>query len=107
MPAGAAAEVAVLRSLGLARDQLRRLVSGEASTFVLLAGAVGVPTGVVIGRLLWTLAADGLGSEVGPAVPLVAIGATVLLVLVLVNLYAQALATAVARREPGGDLRAE
>ena len=100
-------EVAVLRSLGLARDQLRRLVSGEASTFVLLAGAIGVPTGVVVGRLLWTLAADGLGSEVGPAVPLVAISAAVLLVLVLVNLYAQALATAVARRGPGADLRAE
>jgi hypothetical protein len=100
-------EVAVLRSLGLARDQLRRLVSGEASTFVLLATLGGVPSGVVAGRLLWTLAADGLGSEVGPAVPLAAITATVLLVLALVNLYAQGLAVVVARRRPGTDLRTE
>ena len=100
-------EVAVLRSLGLARDQLRRLVSGEASTFVLLAALGGVPAGVVAGRLLWTLAADGLGSEVGPAVPLAAITAAVLLVLALVNLYAQGLATVVARRRPGTDLRTE
>ncbi len=100
-------EVAVLRSLGLARDQLRRLVSGEASTFVLLATLGGVPAGVVAGRLLWTLAADGLGSEVGPTVPLAAIVATVLLVLALVNLYAQGLATVVARSRPGTDLRTE
>lgn len=100
-------EVAVLRSLGLARDQLRRLVSGEASTFVLLAVAAGIPAGVVAGRLLWTLAADGLGSEVGPAVPFVALAAAVVLVLALVNLYAQGLATTVARRRPGADLRTE
>ncbi len=100
-------EVAVLRSLGLARDQLRRLVAGEASTFVLLAVVVGVPVGVVAGRLLWTLAADGLGSEVGPATPVLAIGTAVVVVLTLVNLYAQGLATAVARRRPGADLRTE
>ncbi len=100
-------EVAVLRSLGLARDQLRRLAAGEASTFVSLAVVVGVPVGVVAGRLLWTMAADGLGSEVGPAVPVLAIGIAVVVVLTLVNLYAQGLATVVARREPGVDLRTE
>ena len=100
-------EVAVLRSLGLARGQLRRLLSGEATTFVGLALVLGLPLGVVAGRLAWTLAADGLGSEVGPAVPVLAIGTAVVVVLTLVNLYAQGLATVVARREPGVDLRTE
>lgn len=100
-------EVAVLRSLGLARGQLRRLLAGEASTFVGLALVVGLPLGVVVGRLAWSLAADGLGTEVGPTVPLVTIGLALLVVLLAVNLYAQGLATVVARRKPGGDLRTE
>ena len=100
-------EVAVFKALGLARRQLRRLLAGEASTFVGLALLVGLPLGVVAGRLAWTLAADGLGSEIGPTVPLLMIGAATLVVLILVNLYAQGLATVVARREPGVDLRTE
>ena len=97
----------MFKALGLARRQLRRLLAGEASTFVGLALLVGLPLGVVAGRLAWTLAADGLGSEIGPTVPLLMIGAATLVVLILVNLYAQGLATVVARREPGVDLRTE
>jgi H+/Cl- antiporter ClcA len=89
--------------LGLARGQLRCLLAGEATTFVGLALLVGLPLGVVAGRLAWTLAADGLGTEGGPAVPVVTVGAAV----GAVNLYAQGRATAVARRWPGADLRTE
>lgn len=100
-------EIAVLRSLGLARGQLRRVLTGEATMFVGLALVIGLPLGVVAGRLAWTLAADGLGTEVGPTVPLLTIGIATLVVLLAVNLYAQGLATVVARRKPGGDLRTE
>lgn len=100
-------DLAVLRALGLARRQLRRLVAGEASTFLVLALAIGVPVGVVTGRLAWMLAADGLGSVVGPLVPMTTIVVACLGLLVVVNAYGQGLATAMARRKPGADLREE
>lgn len=100
-------EVAVLRALGLARGQLRRLMAGEASVFVGLATVLGIPLGLVGGRLAWRAAADGLGSEVGPTVPVPAIAIATVGVLVLVNLYGQGLAVVVGRRKPGEDLRSE
>jgi hypothetical protein len=100
-------DVAVLRALGLARSQLRLLVAGEATAFVLLVAALGLPLGIVAGRLAWRAAADGLGSEVGPVLPGLAILGATLGVLLLVNLYGQALAVVVGRRRPGGDLRSE
>jgi hypothetical protein len=100
-------DLAVLRALGMARQQVRRLVAGEASTMLVLALVVGVPLGVAAGRVAWTLAADGLGSEIGPLVPLTAILAAGAALLLLVNVYGQGLATVTARRRPGADLREE
>jgi hypothetical protein len=100
-------EVAVLRAMGLARNQLRRLMASEASVFVGLAAVVGVVLGVVLGRVAWRAAADGLGSEVGPVVPGLAILGATLVVLLIVNLYGQGLAVVVGRRKPGADLRTE
>jgi hypothetical protein len=100
-------DLAVLRSVGLARAQVRRLFAGESSAFTLATLVLGVPLGVAVGRLAWTLAADGLGSELDPTVPLLAVLLGALLVLALVNLYGQWLAFVVGRRRPGGDLRSE
>lgn len=100
-------DIAVFRSLGLDRSQVRRVLAGEASTFVAAALGVGVPIGIVAGRQAWRLAADGLGSEVGPTVPLLVIAAAAVAVLLAVNLYALWLARTVARRAPGRDLRTE
>jgi hypothetical protein len=82
-------------------------VAGEATTFLALGLAAGIPLGIAGGRLAWSLAADGLGSEVGPLVPLLTVTAATLALLVVVNLYGQALATLVARRHPGQDLHTE
>jgi predicted lysophospholipase L1 biosynthesis ABC-type transport system permease subunit len=100
-------DLAVLRSLGLARPQVHALQAGQATAFLLLALTVGVPVGVVLGRVSWTVAADGLGSEAAPVVPLLGLAASVAILLVVVNLYAQGLALAIARRRPGADLRTE
>ncbi len=100
-------DVAVLRALGLARGQLRRLVGSEATTFLALALAIGVPVGVAGGQRAWSLAADGLGSEVGPLVPVITLVVAAAALLLAVNLYGQVLATVVGRRHPGRDLHAE
>jgi NADH:ubiquinone oxidoreductase subunit 6 (subunit J) len=100
-------EVAVFRSLGIDRGQVRRVLAGEATTFVLAALLLGVPVGVVVGRQAWGLAADGLGTEVGPAIPVAAIVLAAAAVLLAVNVYGQWLAEVVSRRRPGRDLRTE
>jgi ABC-type antimicrobial peptide transport system permease subunit len=100
-------DLAVLRAIGLARSQLRRLVAGEASTFVVVTLIAGIPLGVVLGRQAWTLAADGIGSELAPTVPLLTIALGALVVFLAVNLYGQWLAFAAGRRRPGRDLRTE
>jgi predicted lysophospholipase L1 biosynthesis ABC-type transport system permease subunit len=100
-------DLAVLRSVGLARGQVRRLFAGESTAFVLAALVVGVPLGVAAGRVAWTLAADGLGSALDPNVPLLGLAAGAAAVLALVNLYGQWLALVVGRRRPGQDLRSE
>ena len=53
------------------------------------------------------MAADGLGSEVGPVVPVLGLAVSIAAVVVGVNLYAQGLAVAVAHRRPARDLRTE
>lgn len=100
-------EVAVLRAVGARRVQVRVLVAAQASTFSLLALAVGLPLGVAAGRLLWRLVAEGLGSEAGPAVPAAALAFSVLALLLAVNAAAQVPATSVGRARPGPDLRSE
>jgi hypothetical protein len=91
----------------MARQQVRRLLAGVACTMLVLALVVGVPLGVAAGRVAWTLAADGLGSEIGPLVPLTAILAAGAALLLLVNVYGQGLATVTSRRRPGADLHEE
>lgn len=100
-------DVALLRALGFARGQLRRLLAGEATTFLVLSLVVGIPVGIVVGRLAWTLAADGLGSEAGPVLPLATIVVATAGLLLLVNAYGQWLAHLAGRRHPGRDLRNE
>ena len=100
-------EVAVLRAVGARRAQVRVLVAAQATTFSLLAVGIGLPLGVAGGRLLWRLVAEGLGSEVGPAVPAAGIVLALLALLLAVNLAAQVPATRVARARPAPDLGAE
>ena len=98
---------ATLRSLGFQRRQVRRAVVTCSTAIVMVGTLIGVPLGIVAGRLTWRVEVDDLGIVDAPTVPLVA--------LVAVTVAAVAVAVAVGlvpawragRRPPAAVLRAE
>jgi hypothetical protein len=99
-------DLAVLKTLGFLRVQVRRTVHWESVTLVALALVVGIPLGIVSGRLLWHAFAVQLGTRPEPV--------TSLTVLVLVPaalaaayLVAAPLALLATRTRPALVLRSE
>jgi FtsX-like permease family len=54
-------DFAILRTLGFTRSQVRRTVAWQASTLTAAALLIGIPPGIVCGRLAWGIFADQLG----------------------------------------------
>ena len=76
-------DLAVLKTLGLLRSQLLRVVSWQAAALAAAALLVGLPLGLLAGRWAWLLFADsaGVGSQADVPVPLVLLVIPVTLVL--------------------------
>ena len=55
-------DLALLRTLGFERRQLRSTVFVQAVTLVLPGTLLGILAGVVVGRLAWTATANGMGA---------------------------------------------
>jgi ABC-type antimicrobial peptide transport system permease subunit len=88
-------DLAVLRSLGFGRRHVLTVVATQAVVLLLSAVLIGVPIGVVAGRLLWTVFADSLGVPSPPVVPVAAIvtgTASLLLLSAVISLVPGALA---------------
>jgi hypothetical protein len=100
-------ELAILKTLGFVRGQVRATVAWQATTLVAVALAVGVPLGIGAGRWAWTLFADGLGVVAVPRVPAVAVGVVVVVALAAANLVAAVPAHVAARTRPARVLRSE
>src|SRR5947208_2862062 len=93
-------DLAVLKTLGLLRSQLLRVVSWQASALAAAALLAGLPLGLLAGRWAWQLFASsaGVGSSADVPVPLVllAIPAT----LILANIIAAVPGWTAARISP-------
>jgi len=76
-------ELAVLRALGFDERQLGSTVLWQAMTLGLLGIAVGVPLGIVAGRLSWQAVAGAIGVVRTPVVPAAAVFAVSLAVLIV------------------------
>ena len=76
-------DLAVLKTLGLLRSQLLRVVSWQAAALAAAALLVGLPLGLLAGRWAWLLFAGsaGVGSQADVPVPLVLLVIPVTLVL--------------------------
>jgi ABC-type lipoprotein release transport system permease subunit len=99
-------DLAVLKTLGFDRTQLRTAIAWEATAIALVALVVGVPFGLLLGNAIWRLVADGLGvATVVAAPPLILL--LVPAVIVLVNVIAYIPARAAARTRPALALRTE
>lgn len=102
-----ARDLAILKTLGFVRRQVRSAVAWQAFAFMLAACLLGIPAGTVAGRWAWITMAERIGVAAAPAVP-----ALLLLLGIPIGLAASAMFAAAlpgrsaARTEPAVVLRA-
>ena len=78
-------DLAILRTLGFERRQLGSTLVWQATTIGLIGLAVGVPLGLVVGRVVWGAVASSIGVVDDPVTPVLAVLAVVVGALVVVN----------------------
>jgi hypothetical protein len=100
-------DLAILRSLGADRSWITRAVHWQATLLTALPVIIGVPAGIVIGRLIFTAFADSMGAVDDAAIPVLLIAAGAAGVLVVANAVAAAVSQGSRRREPALLLQGE
>jgi hypothetical protein len=100
-------DLAVLKTLGFDRGQVRMTVAWQATTVAAIGLLVGIPLGLLLGRVVWHLVADELGVAGTPTWPVFAVVLLVPAALLAVNLIAAFPARAAARTRPAVVLRSE
>jgi hypothetical protein len=100
-------DLAVLKTLGFSRRQLRAAVAWQASTVAACALVVGIPMGALVGTYFWRRVADQLGVASDPAWPVLAVIVVAAVALVAVNVVAAFPARRAAHTRPAVVLRSE
>jgi putative ABC transport system permease protein len=100
-------DLAILKTIGFVRGQVRTAVAWQASSVSLVAAAVGVPIGIAAGRWVWTLFANAIGVFPTPAVPVAAVLVVIPAAILAANVLAALPGRAAARTLPAVALRAE
>jgi ABC-type antimicrobial peptide transport system permease subunit len=100
-------DVAILKTLGFGRGQVRSAVEWQAFVFTSVAVAISIPVGIILGRWVWRVIARYAGFAPSPAVPglrlLLVAGAALAAALILALLPARS----AARTRPALVLRTE
>jgi hypothetical protein len=99
-------ELAVLRALGFQRWQLGATLAWQATSIAVIGLVVGIPLGLVAGRLVWGAVARGIGVADHPVTPALAIGVVVVAALAVANLAAVLPGRSAARVRAAAVLRA-
>ena len=100
-------ELAVLKTLGFSRRQVRATIAWHASTVAAVGVVVGIPLGLVAGRIVWLSVANELGVSTDMTWPVLGIVLLVLATFVAVNVIALFPAIRAARTRPAVVLRSE
>ena len=100
-------DLAVLKTLGLVRSQVLRVVAWQASALAGAALLVGLPLGILAGRWAWAIFAGSAGVSGAADVPVALVLAAVPVTLVLANLIAAGPGWDAARVRPAAVLRTE
>jgi predicted lysophospholipase L1 biosynthesis ABC-type transport system permease subunit len=100
-------DLAILKTLGFIRPQLRGTVGWQATTLATVALLIGLPIGIAGGRWGWRVFAGQLGVLPDPAVPMVAIFIAIPAALILANLVAAFPGRTAARTQPAIAFRSE
>lgn len=100
-------EFAVLRALGLTRWDSRIVLNVQGTAIGLVGLIVGIPAGIVLGRLGWAVVADSVPLAVVRPVAALAVAALIPLALLVANGLAVWPGRRVARLHPAEVLRTE
>lgn len=100
-------DLAVLKTLGFERGQVSATVAWEATTLAALAALVGLPIGVMLGRLAWRALGEQLGIVPDPVTPSLALVVALPASILLANLIAVIPGVLAGRVPPAVALRAE
>ena len=98
-------DLAILRALGFSGRDLGSTVRWQAVTSMLIGLVIGIPLGIVAGRLAWDRFALQLGLAPGADIPWVEMGVVVLAALVLAVVTATLPGRAASRIAPAEALR--
>jgi len=100
-------ELALLKTLGFKRRQVRTTIAWQATTLAIIALLIGLPTGLIAGRLIWRQVANNLGVTNTSTIPTLTLALVIPAVIALVNLVAFFPARTAAHTRPAVTLRSE
>jgi ABC-type lipoprotein release transport system permease subunit len=100
-------DFAVLRALGFTRRQVMTAVGAQATTVAVVALVVGLPCGVLLGRLGWGVFTNGLAVPNNPIAPAVALVVAIPVAVLVANVLAAGPGFLAARLRPADALRSE
>ena len=100
-------DLAVVRTMGLTPAQTSRTVAWNATTVAVFAAAVGIPIGLILGRIAWGAVTRQIGIVNRPATPILAVLLALPLAILLTNLAALIPGLRAARLRPATILRTE
>jgi ABC-type antimicrobial peptide transport system permease subunit len=100
-------ELAVLRTIGFRRRDVRAAIAYQSTILAALGLAVGIVAGVVVGRLVWRAVADGLGVEAQFDLSVLAVALVALGGIVVANVIGAIAAQAAIRDRPATALAVE
>jgi hypothetical protein len=100
-------EFAVLKTIGFTRRQVRATVAWQATTIATVALVIGIPTGLIIGKLVWRAVANSLGIATITTIPTIELLVMIPAAVAVVGLIAFFPARAAAHMRPAVALRSE
>src|SRR5207253_1714514 len=100
-------DLAILKTLGFVRRQVRATVAWQASCVAVISLVVGLPVGIAAGRWAWSAFAGNVGVVPEPAIPIVAAMLVIPITLFAANVVAALPGRAAGRVVPASVLRTE
>jgi len=100
-------DVAILRSIGADKRWISRAVHWQATTFTLAPVVIGIPLGLIVGRIVFRSFADSIGTLNGASIPVLLMAVLTLGLALVANTVASLAARRSFRLTPAALLRSE
>jgi ABC-type lipoprotein release transport system permease subunit len=101
------ADVAVLKTLGFERRQVRAMLAWQATALAVIGLVLGIPIGIFVGEAVWNRVAESLGIAPVIVLPALALATSIPVAIVVFNALAFWPARSAARTRPTRALAVE